>query len=195
MSYLAALFLVSLFLLNLTLQTGLGVLKIRKRRNYSVKNLFFEYFVLFLSVLIQYLFFTFVFSPLNMGVLKYFMIFPFAAAFSCLCRFFYNNVVSGYIKLEDYVFDFSYNNGICVAAVALLLCLASSVKEAVVLDLGFCAGVFCAVTVVKMIMLRMIQESASDFFRGIPLMLISMGLLSIIWVQAALVYLNQRGGF
>jgi len=198
MKYLAALFLLSAFSLNLPLQTGLGVRALRDDLGRSVKNSFFECAVLFISIYIQYALFTFAFSPLNLVFFKYFMIFPLSAVFPALMQIFHSKVILKYMpdnKCGDYVFDFSYKTGLSIAAVLLVLYIAGSPQEALVLDLGFCFGIFCTALVLKAVSLRLVQERTSALFRGLPLMLISMGLLAMIWTQVIYIYLIQRGRF
>ncbi|MCL2044384.1 MAG: hypothetical protein FWG89_09615 [Treponema sp.] len=71
------------------------------------------------------------------------------------------------------------------AALFILLNIAGSLIEAVVLSVGFTLGIALAVTVVNEIRRRSEMEAVPRFLRGSPLALIAMGLLSLVFSSAA----------
>jgi Na+-translocating ferredoxin:NAD+ oxidoreductase RnfA subunit len=74
-----------------------------------------------------------------------------------------------------------------------MLFLGGSFSEALLLSMGFSAGTCLSILMLKATRVRTSTEDVSQLFKGLPLSLISMGLLSLIWMSAAVVYL--RGTF
>jgi electron transport complex protein RnfA len=84
-------------------------------------------------------------------------------------------------------------NGLVIAALLMTLRLASTFMEAMVLALGFSLGGLFSIGILKAIHKRSSLETVPAILRGIPLMLISMGLLSLIYASAAVILLRVLG--
>lgn len=190
MSSLVSLAVLSGCLLNLPLQWGIGIREIFVERKGRFGDTLFEAVLLFVSILIQWLLFAFVFSPLALGALVYFLPLPMSAALA-LC------VNAALKKMSPQAYDkhgqalaFSYRSGASLASLFILLSLAGSFTEAVILAMGISLGVFFATIILRAIHFRIEREKVSAFVRGMPLLLITMGLLSLALSSVAIIYLR-----
>jgi electron transport complex protein RnfA len=86
-------------------------------------------------------------------------------------------------------------NGLVLGSLMLTLRLALSPAEALVLSLGFTLGALFAVLILNEIRRRAFPETLPPALRGTPLILISMGLLSLIFSSAAAIFLSALGVF
>jgi electron transport complex protein RnfA len=181
------LLIVSGLFLNLPVQFGLGLKEIWNERNESVLVAFFECLILFLSIFIQWLLFTYILSPLNLGFFKYFALFPLSLSISTGFELLCNLVIP---KKPGHIFSFSAITGLAPAAVIIMLFLADSFAGALLLGMGFSAGAWLSILLLKAMRIRASTEKANVLFKGLPLALISMGLISLVWMSAAIVYLQ-----
>jgi electron transport complex protein RnfA len=181
---------VSGLFLNLPVQFGLGIKEIWGGRNENISLAFFECLVLFLSIIIQWLLFTYILSPLNLGFFKYFALFPLASALSSGFELLSNLIIPKNPERTYRIFSFPAVSGLAPAAVLLLLFLSGSFADALLLSIGFSVGAFFSIILLRAMRIRVSTEKVSALFKGIPLLLISMGLLSLVWMSAAIVYLQ-----
>jgi hypothetical protein len=79
------------------------------------------------------------------------------------------------------------------AALFIILGLAGSFAEAVMLSFGFSASTALAVLIIGEIRRRSAMEAVPDWLRGDPLILVAMGLLSLVFISAALVFYAVLG--
>ena len=85
-------------------------------------------------------------------------------------------------------------NGVMVgAALFIILGLAGSFTEAVMFSFGFSCGAVLAVLIVGEIWRRSATEAVPRSLRGGPLVFISMGLLSLVCISAAMVFYAVLG--
>jgi Na+-translocating ferredoxin:NAD+ oxidoreductase RnfA subunit len=193
-SSLSLLVLSGLFL-NLPVQLGLGIKEIWHEGNKPLVFSAFECLVLFLSIIIQWLLFLFVFSPLNLGFFRYFILFPLSVGISAGFEFLFSLVIQKSNENAKKVFLFPSVSGLSIAAVLLVISLADKAGDALILSFGFSLGVFLSIEILKAIKYRVSNEKISPLFRGLPLILISMGLLSLVWGSAAIIYLSTKRVF
>jgi electron transport complex protein RnfA len=150
--------------------------------------------MLFFSVLLFWLFFTYIVSPLALGFFVFFLLFPLTVAagkgFDLLSGRFFPA-----LKTEPRFFSvMTASDGLIIAALLMTLRLAGSFAEAVVLSLGFSLGSLSAILILKSIHRRSTLEKVPPFLRGLPLLLLSMGLISLIFSSAAAILLQALGG-
>jgi electron transport complex protein RnfA len=194
MRSLAALAVFSGLSLNLLLQLGLGIRDFGAQPDRPVRFSLFQWAMLFLLVLLFWLFFTYILSPLALGFFVFFLLFPLTAAagkgFDLLKACFFPA-----LNAEPRLFSaMTASDGLIIAALLLTLRLASSFAEAVVLSLGFSLGGLFAILILKSIHRRSFLEKLPPFLRGLPLLLLSMGLMSLIFSSAAAILLQALGG-
>jgi electron transport complex protein RnfA len=84
---------------------------------------------------------------------------------------------------------------LAVASLFLSLRLAVSLEDALVLSLGFSLGALAAALILREISKRSSLEAVPGTFRGAPLALISMGLLSLIFSSVSAIFLRALGVF
>jgi electron transport complex protein RnfA len=120
-----------------------------------------------------------------LGFLNYLLIFPLSAL---VCMGLEACAVRLFFKKEQFSPLFgaaSAYNGLAVSALFLTMHLAASPAEAAVLSLSFAGGALLAAVILGEIKRRASIEKVPRFFRGTPLLLISAGLLSLIFSSAA----------
>jgi electron transport complex protein RnfA len=186
--------------LNLMLQMGLGIRDIGLHIDRFIRYTFFQWGILFFSVFIFWFFFSYILSPLALGYLEYFLLFPLASVagkgFEAIARYFFPFLLKVHIKSsgsELFSAETAYN-GLIMAALVLTLRLAGSIAEAVVLSLGFSLGGLMSALILRDIHRRSFLERVPQALRGMPLLLISMGLMALIFSSLAVIFLRILEG-
>ena len=203
--------------MNLILRFGFGLQRISLEGNSGhspniSKWAFFLWLcIFFISIIMLWLFFSLVQSVLFLGFFEYFLIFPVSYLFFSFLadlarRLFFGKNSGESVSLDDFCLTangaFSsgassngvFSSGAMVStAVFIILGLAGSFADAVVLSLGFSAGIAFAVLIAGEIQRRSGMEAVPRFLRGGPLVLITMGLLSLVFTSAAMMFFNVLG--
>jgi electron transport complex protein RnfA len=184
---LAALAVFSSLSMNLFLQCGLGM---RRAVQDGGKPLpFVQVGLLVLAVLILWVFFSYLPA---LGFFAYLLLFPLSAlVYAGLERLFFRLVLKRKFPQPQVCF---FCDGLAAAALFLTLHLASGFIEAAVLALGFALGLLLSLLILAEIRRRSRMEAVPRFLRGSPLVLISMGLLSLIFSSTALIFYRALGG-
>ncbi|GHV75616.1 hypothetical protein AGMMS49942_04370 [Spirochaetia bacterium] len=200
--------------LNLLLQFGLSVGGIIEPASRPSPP---HWLILFVSSFVLWLFFTYVLAAPAFGFLESFLFFPAAMLVSLTLEsvfvyFFPSGVITrdalrnakkGPWKPWEIARDICLNsdglprysgNGLAAASVFLTLRLALTLVDALVLCLGFSLGCLVAAAILREINKRSSLESAPQSFRGAPLTLISMGLLSLIFSSVSVILIRVLGG-
>jgi electron transport complex protein RnfA len=192
--------------MNLILRFGIGLQRIALEEEprdlgENAKWVFFVWpGIYFISVMLLWLFFSVLQSVLFLGFLEYILIFPVTSllftAIECLAKRldlrtgWRGGTVSFYLMAEA---GGTAVNGAPVggasvgAALFIILGLAGSLAEAAVLSFGFSAGAALSVLTVGEIRRRSAMEAVPRCLRGGPLVFITMGLLSLVCMSAAMV--------
>jgi electron transport complex protein RnfA len=225
MSTLGALAIFSGLSLNLLLQFGLGIGEIIESKDFEdrgteppVSLSSPHWVILFISSFVLWLFFTYVLAAPAFGFLESFLLFPavmlVSMALELVFAYFFPR---GAITLDalrratrepfkpgKLTERISVNraglprysgNGLALASVFLTLRLAVSLTDALVLCLGFSLGTLVAALILREISKRSSLEAAPKTFRGAPLTLISMGLLSLIFSAVSSLFFRVLGVF
>ena len=176
---LAALAVFSGLSLNLLLQFALGTsgaAGIQKgRRGLPL----FQLAVLFVSVLFLWVLIRFLFSPFWKSLSEYFLFFPFSALV-CMGLERLKKKFFPAVETKRVFHDLTAYDGLVPASLLITLSLASGFADALVLSLFFALGNLAAMFILNEIGRKSTLEWAPRFIRGNPLILISMGLLSLI---------------
>ncbi|MDR1949541.1 MAG: hypothetical protein LBQ38_09120 [Spirochaetaceae bacterium] len=194
MSALVVLVVFSGLSLNPLLQFGLGIRNFETEGQKPVRYALFQWIVLFVTVLLLWLFFTYILSPLSLGFLEYLLIFPLTVAAGQGFEMAARRVIPPPADQPKMPVISAYD-GLAIAALFLTLRLASSFAGAVVLSLGFSLGSFLSARILNAIYKRSSTEKIPPVLRGMPLLLISMGLLSLICSSVAAILLRALGVF
>jgi Na+-translocating ferredoxin:NAD+ oxidoreductase RnfA subunit len=153
-------------------------------------NLLAQCLVCGLCAFVLYLVFNYCFSPLSMAYLQYFLLFPLAVL---LGRFFEKLLFKKKTNSAPQLLTLSSSDaygGMIVIQTLLTLLLSNSIYHALVLSLFFPLGVFLVTMLLAAIQFRARSEKTPEIVRGLPLILISAGLLGIIFSQVSQVVLN-----
>jgi electron transport complex protein RnfA len=177
--------------LNLILQTGLGLRDLYADLTSPVHRHFIQWAILLINSIVLWAFFVWVLSPLALGFVEYFLLFPANAMLLYLAELFIPKMLFRSTKKTGIFPSLSAYSGISVASSLITLRTASSFQEAVVLSFGFSTGAILAIFIIRAIYRRLGNERSPRLLRGIPLVLISMGLISLVFTQAAVILLNN----
>jgi electron transport complex protein RnfA len=187
--------------LNLLVQLGIGIQDYGSESERRSLAVFFQGGIQFITVLVTWCLFSYILSPLSGGFFEYFLIFPliFALRYGLervFARFFSkmgtiaaeSGFFSGISAISSF-FPLS-NSYISLSFIALILTLrlAASFLDALVLSFSFSAGNLLAFFLMRAIHRRSTLEQVPGFLRGIPLTLISLGLLSLIFASLATLF-------
>jgi electron transport complex protein RnfA len=176
--------------LNLLLQCGIGMGGISAEQEGETFIPCVQIGILFVSVLVLWLFFFYLFSlP---GFYEYILLFPLSIAFLCGLELL---VSLGTGKPVRGLFEpaTSYD-GLGAAALFITMNTASRFVEAAVLSAGFSLGLLLSLLILKELKRRSQMEAVPRFLRGSPLVLVSMGLLSLVSGASAAIFFRALGG-
>ena len=194
MIYLAALAVFSGLSLNLLLLFALGAAgaasDVSSRDRLSLNRLPVSQFgILFLSVLFLWLVFSHVLPPNWKGFSEYFLFFPFSAltcaGFEFLGGRIYHRATGKPEGIRKVFSAITAYEGLVPVSLFITLSLAVNLAEAATLALFFSLGNMTAMLILNEIRRRAALEKVPRFLRGSPLILLSMGLLSLIFGAAA----------
>ena len=162
---------------------------------------FFQFCVLFISVVFLWLFFSYFFPPRMRGFSEYFLLFPFSALACTGFELLFERVlprilkrrfpkvfaiIGPQIESQKKIFSgFTAYEGLAFASLFITLNLAAGFGAVLVLALFFVLGNMAAMFTLNEIRRRSTLEWVPRYLRGSPLIFISMGLLSLVSASAA----------
>jgi electron transport complex protein RnfA len=175
--------------INLILQFALGAGKAKGK-----VIPFTQIIILFFSVFFLWIVYRYILNLLPWEIMSFILLFP-LSALAC----------SGFESLEKRLFPdkkherlFSCHTayeGLVPASLILCVHLAVTVADAFFLSFFFALGCLIAIAIMKEINRRASLESIPEYFRGIPLAFISMGLLSMVFGSIAWICYRFLNGF
>jgi electron transport complex protein RnfA len=198
-STLAALGVFAALACNLVLHFGLGIRALAAgtedngtRRTFCATR-FLEGGVIFLSVLILWVVFTYLLGPLELGFFRFILIFPLSApvcaGFETLLRRFFPQEWSWAPVFRTAT---AYE-GLIPTALFLALHTATNVPEAAALAFCFVLGVLLPTFILEEIRRRAGFEAVPRFLRGSPLVLLTLGLMSLVFASVAALFFSALG--
>jgi electron transport complex protein RnfA len=193
MNTLAALAVFSGISMNLLLQLGLGIRDLGLKADQNVRTSLLRWGILFLSVILLWIFFTYALSPLSLGFMEYFLVFPLTVMAGRGLERLLRRIFPPRISAKILFPAMSSYDGMVIAALVLTLRLAFSFAQALTLSLGFSLGGLVSALILRGIHRRSSMETVPPSLRGIPLLLISMGLLALIFSALAVILLRILG--
>jgi electron transport complex protein RnfA len=190
--------------LNLILQFGLGLKEVTLTGTpsessdlngyISIKGLLVGSGILFITVMILWLFFSFARSVVFLGLAEYILVFPVSWLFFSLFEYLTRNFILRKSVNSDVLTDGVPVCGASAgAALFVTLNIAGSVSEAAVLSIGFSCGIMLAVIIAGEIRRRSQMEKVPHWLRGTPLVIIALGLLSLVFSSGALMLFQVLG--
>jgi electron transport complex protein RnfA len=183
------LFVFSFFSFNLVLEFGLGAREIFENQKPAISSLLFQWAIMCITVFTSWLFFTYILSPLSLGFLEYFMLFPITVFLIFCFEKLFSLLLSGRISQNGMFSIYSSYSGLVLTALILTLRFADTASDALVLSFCFSFGVFFAITLLRMIKLRGKNEKIPLILTEQPLLLLSMALLSLVFSSIAYISL------
>jgi len=179
----------SAFNMNLTLQCALGLGGIPTSKNFDKRLALIKLSVVFTSVILLWVFFSRIIVSVFSGVFIYVLLFPVSYIVCDGLDF----LLFRYILEEDREEEcvISFPEGITAVAVFICINIANNFLETAVLSFGFTAGILLVSFILWEIRERASLEAVPRFLRGKPLVLISMGFLSLVFSAGSLLLLRM----
>ncbi|MDR2535589.1 MAG: hypothetical protein LBD29_06105 [Treponema sp.] len=190
-----SLFICASLSLNLILHFALGIQGIIEGQERAGPIPFFQGGVLFVSVLVLWFFFSYIIAPLAFGFLEYVLLFP-CSALTCvgletLCARFIPHIVP---DSKLFASESGYN-GLVLTSLWLTLHIAGTPLDAAILSLSFALGSLFTMVLLHYIRKRSALEMVPVPLRGRPLMLITIGLLSLLFMSLTTIFFTILGIF
>ena len=183
------LIILSAFTMNLVLQCALGInaSSIKPGRILALVKLG----IVFLSVVILWVFFSGIISSIVSGIYIYIILFPVSFMVYDGLEF----IIFKYMLKRDRSEECSVNfpGGITAAALFVCINIANSFFSAVAMSFGFTAGIMLVLLILCEIRRRAALEAVPRFLRGKPLVLISMGMLSLVFSVSSILLFRIIG--
>ena len=209
--------------MNLIFRFGIGLQRIASGGDSrpSERNSKWVFFIwpgiYFISVMLLWLFFSLLQSVLFLGFVEYILIFPVSAFFFTVVEYLVNRLIK-FLGGEAVAIDCFYLTGegvgaldsappenapvnVCAlingamvgVALFIILGLAGGIAEAAMLSFGFSAGAALAVLVIGEVRRRSLMEAVPLCLKGGPLVLVTMGLLSLVFTSVAMIFYTVLG--
>jgi electron transport complex protein RnfA len=177
------------FSFNLVVQIGLGIRNSMSIKQFQFRYSLFQSLILFFSVLFTWLAFGYVIIPLGLSFLETLLLLPLSFFFAAIVEKGFQAVLSRWIN-PDYCKVFSAYKALVFASAFFITKVGNSFGESLIMAAGFALGYFLSMAIVMEIHKRSSIEAVPKVLRGAPLLLISLGLLSLV-CSAAAVFLLQ----
>ena len=187
---------------NLLLQCGLGIKSAvvskgtsrgnTSREDTKIQTTLIKLGIIFAAVLLLWLIFDRILFFLSLDLLLYVLVFPAGVmAYDGLEFLFYHFVLKKEAAKNSHI---NFCNGITAVILFVCLNLANNIFEAAVFAFGFVFGIILSVMIIREIRRRSALEAVPVFLRGNPLLLISMGLISMVFYAVSLMFFGILGG-
>jgi electron transport complex protein RnfA len=155
------------------------------------KKFFAELGVFFVTILLLWLVFSFVRSLIPLGLFEFILLFPVSYLVFFGLEYVVNRLVQKKASTTGQFLNDMFAGGIFSGAgLFVTLNIANGIVEAAVLSMGFTFGIVLATLIVAEIRRRSEMEAVPRFLRGSPLALVAMGLLSLVFSSAAMMFFD-----
>ena len=198
-SALAMLAVLSGLSMNLVLQFGLGLKELIVgekpdfSKNINKKDILAGMGIFFFIIFFLWLFFSFIRS-LPLGMVEYLLLFPAGYLVFLGIEYLSNRFVLLHPVKDIFIFwNIFRSSALVTAALFVTLSIAGGLAEAIVLSFGFTSGIALALAIAGEIRRRSEMEAVPRFLRGGPLVLVTLGLLSLVFTSAALMFFEVLG--
>jgi len=185
------LFICSGFSMNLVLQCGLGIKGAAESKNPLGISTLVKIGIIFLSIIILWFFFSRIIHSIIPGIFIYILLFPASSVlYDSLEYLIFRYLYKKDPKSESYV---SFPGGITAVCVFICVNIACSFLEAAVLSFGFTAGIVLVYLIIREVRRRSVLEAVPSFLRGKPLVLITIGMLSLVLSFISILLFRMAG--
>jgi electron transport complex protein RnfA len=181
---------------NLILHFGLGIQALAaKKEHEGVGRTFcgihlFQGGLIFLAILILWGVFTYLLGPLRLGFFRFILIFPLSAPLCAGLEALLKRFLPREWDWPPAFGTISVYEGMVPTALFISLHTATNVSEAAVLAFSFVLGILFPTIVLEEIRRRAGFEAVPRFLRGSPLVLISLGIMSLVFTSVAALFFN-----
>jgi electron transport complex protein RnfA len=180
----------SAFTMNLTLQCALG-LKGADIHGNCRKTTLIRLLIIFISVILLWVLFSKILGSFSSGTLIFVLLFPVSyMVYSGLEYLVFCYLVKKNTEDESLI---NFPEGITAVAAFICINIAGGFLEVLVLSFGFMVGILLVILIIMEIKKRAELEAVPRFMRGTPLILVTMGMLSLIFTTGSLLILGMIG--
>jgi electron transport complex protein RnfA len=180
----------SAFTMNMALQCALG-LKGTDIPGNCRKTTLIRLLIIFISVVLLWFLFSKILGSFFSGTLIFVLLFPVSyMVYSGLEYLVFCYFVKKNTEDENFI---SFPDGITAVATFICINIANGFLEVIVLSFGFMAGILLVIIIIMEIKKRAELEAVPRFMRGTPLILVTMGMLSLIFTTGSLLILGMIG--
>jgi len=183
------LFIYSGFTINIILQCAIGIKGVAESKKTINLESIIKTFIIFFTIILMWFFFSRVVYPIIPGIFIYILLFPVSGLFYSYLE----HVIFCYLLKKEMESEpiISFPSGFTAAAVFICINISNNIMETIVLAFGFTSGIFFVNFIIMEIRRRAALEAIPIFLRGKPLVLIAMGLLSLIFTTASLLFFRM----
>jgi electron transport complex protein RnfA len=178
---------------NLLIHLGIGIQDFNREPYRPFRFVFFQCFSLFASVMVLWCLFAYILTPLSLDFFEYFLFFPLIATLGSFWKFLFARLFPRKDSEERLSSMLSVYNALVTSALLITIRLAGSFSGALALALGFSLGFLTAVFILRAIYDRFSEETVPLPLCGTPLLLISLGLLALIFSSFSVIILRLLG--
>ncbi|MDR0550664.1 MAG: hypothetical protein LBG72_01455 [Spirochaetaceae bacterium] len=188
------LFFLAAFAVNLMIHLGLGFREMFFERDGGMGAYIFRAVSMVISTLILWHFFVYILFPLTFGLINEFLLYPLCFLLDFAFRG-AADILSGRGAGRDkdggQYKESVFGAVFILASVIFTLKFAANSIEAILLSGGFAMGLVLSALCLKAVRLRISKEKAPLTLRGLPLMLVSMGLIALVFCALAGIILAE----
>ena len=172
------------FTINLVLQCALGIKGIVVSKTQFNITAFVKLCLIFLSIIFVWFLSSKLLYSLIPGIYIYVLVFPVSVIVYDGAEY----LVFRYLIKKDPGSDsiISFPGGITAAAAFICINIANNFFQVMVMSFGFVSSIFLVNLIIREIRARAALEAVPVFLRGKPLILITMGLLSLVLSTASI---------
>ncbi|MCL2809519.1 MAG: hypothetical protein FWD24_05580 [Treponema sp.] len=185
------LFIYAAFTVNIVLQCALGIKGVVESKSPINIVTYIKAGIIFFTIILLWFFFSKVLLSIASGLFIYILLFPVSAIiYDALEYIIFNFLVKKDAKSDSII---NFPGGITAVAVFICINITGSIFFTIVLSLGFVSGIFLINLIIREIRRRAALEAVPVFLRGKPLVLVSMGLISLVFTTASLLLFRMIG--
>lgn len=186
------LMILSAFSMNLMLQCGLGINAgiNAESKTPGMKLTFAKLGLIFISTIVLWVVFSGFISRVSPGIHVYILLFPVSFLVYEGLEFL---TLHYFLKTEKEKQSIGFPGGITAVSLFVCMIISNNLTETIILSFGFAAGVFLVFLVLSEIQKRAALEAVPRFIQGKPLVLISMGLLSLVFTSVSMLIFRMIG--
>jgi electron transport complex protein RnfA len=185
------LFIFSMLNMNLVLQCALGIKGAEESRNCGRSATIIRLGIIFIAVILLWLFFSKIIFSLFSGIFIYILIFPVSfIVYEGIQYLTVKYIIKKDIENESFL---NFAGGITAVSVFICINISTGFFQTVILSFGFTFGIMVVFLIIREIRRRAALEAIPPFLRGNPLILVSIGLLSIVFSASSVLFLRMMG--